>query len=151
MLNNRRTFYTLSGGIARKSRKYVKNTMKNSNRLRVKHFVGPMFQFWWISCLERRRNMQFCTSISVHAWSVRCIQLFAILRTVACQAPLSEISQAKTLEWVTIPFSKGSSRPRDRTHVSYIGRWILYHWVTWEVLLLSICFPNFSTNMKSWL
>ena len=40
------------------------------------------------------------------------------------------ILQARTLEWVAISFSRGSSQPRDRTHVSYvscIGRWVLYH------------------------
>ena len=26
--------------------------------------------------------------------------------------------QARILEWVVVPFSRGSSRPRDRTHVS---------------------------------
>ena len=34
-----------------------------------------------------------------------------------------------------MPFSRGSSQPRDRTHVSYvscIGRQILYHGATWE-------------------
>ena len=39
------------------------------------------------------------------------------------------ILQARILEWVATPFSKGSSWPRDRTHtsyVSYIGRQILY-------------------------
>ena len=40
----------------------------------------------------------------------------------------------KILEWVDISFSRGSSWPRDRTHVSCIGRQILYHWVTWEAL-----------------
>ena len=39
---------------------------------------------------------------------------------------LHEISQARTLEWVTISFSRGSSQPRDRTKVPCIGRWILY-------------------------
>ena len=37
---------------------------------------------------------------------------------------------ARTLEWVVISSSRGSSRPWDRTCfscVSYIGRWILYH------------------------
>ena len=29
------------------------------------------------------------------------------------------ILQARILEWVVIPFSRGSSWPRDRTHVSY--------------------------------
>ena len=42
------------------------------------------------------------------------------------------ICQAKILEWVAISFSRESSWPRDWTHVSCIGRWILYHWATWE-------------------
>ena len=45
----------------------------------------------------------------------------------------------RILEWVTIPFSKGSSQPRDQTHVSCVfstGR-ILYHWTTWESPLVS--------------
>ena len=29
--------------------------------------------------------------------------------------------QARILEWVAFPFSKGSSQPRDRTHVSHIA------------------------------
>ena len=42
--------------------------------------------------------------------------------------PLSmEIVQARILEWVVIPFSSGSSQPRDQTCVSGIGRRILYH------------------------
>ena len=45
------------------------------------------------------------------------------------------ISQARILEWVAISFSKESSWPRDRTRISYIGRWILYHWATREALL----------------
>ena len=31
------------------------------------------------------------------------------------------ILQARILEWVAIPFSRGSSQPRDRTWVSYIA------------------------------
>jgi len=31
------------------------------------------------------------------------------------------ISQAKILEWVAIPFSRGSSQPRDRAQVSCIA------------------------------
>ena len=30
------------------------------------------------------------------------------------------ILQARRLEWVAIPFSRGSSRPRDQTQVSHI-------------------------------
>ena len=36
------------------------------------------------------------------------------------------------MEWVAISYSRRSSRPRNRTCISCIGRWILYHWATWE-------------------
>ena len=42
------------------------------------------------------------------------------------------ILQVRTLEWVAIPFSRRSSRPRDQTQGFCIGRRILYHWATWE-------------------
>ena len=32
------------------------------------------------------------------------------------------ISQARILEWVAISFSRGSSQPRDQTHVSCVAR-----------------------------
>ena len=47
-----------------------------------------------------------------------------------CSSPGSSvygISQARILEWVGIPFSRGSSRPRGPTQVSYIDRQIFYH------------------------
>ena len=34
--------------------------------------------------------------------------------------------QARVLEWVAISSSRGSSPPRDPTHISCIGRQILY-------------------------
>jgi len=43
---------------------------------------------------------------------------------------LSGILQARILEWVVDSSSKGSSQPRDRSHISYvscIGGQILYH------------------------
>ena len=36
------------------------------------------------------------------------------------------ILQAGILEWVVIPFSRGSSQPRDQSHVSCVGRQVLY-------------------------
>ena len=42
------------------------------------------------------------------------------------------ISQARILDWVVISFSRRSSRPRDRTCVTCIGGWILYHGATRE-------------------
>ena len=45
-------------------------------------------------------------------------------------SPVHGIFQARILECVAISFSRGSSRPRDWTHVPYIsclGRQVLYH------------------------
>ena len=44
------------------------------------------------------------------------VQFFATLWTVGHQDPLSmTFLQARILEWVAMPFSRGFSRPRDRT------------------------------------
>ena len=58
------------------------------------------------------------------------VRLFAAPWTVACQTLLSMgILQARTLEWVAMSSSMGSSQPREQTHMSYIsciGRYVLY-------------------------
>ena len=61
----------------------------------------------------------------------------AILDSHDCSppAPLHGILQARILDWVAMPSSRGSSRPRDGTLVSYVsctGRRVLYHRTTWE-------------------
>ena len=61
---------------------------------------------------------------------------------------LHKISQARILEWVAIPFSRGPSRPRDGTRVSCassMGRWNLYHHATWEARLRAQHSTNYST------
>ena len=40
------------------------------------------------------------------------------------------IFQARTLEWVAFPFSRGSSQPRDRTQVSHIAGGFFTSWAT---------------------
>ena len=61
-----------------------------------------------------------------------CVWFCATPWTEARQAPLSVgILQARILEWVAVLSSRGSFRPRDRTHascISCISRQILYHW-----------------------
>ena len=46
------------------------------------------------------------------------------------------IFQARVLEWVAISFSRGSSRPRDRTQVSCIAGRRFYHLNTREAYFL---------------
>ena len=46
------------------------------------------------------------------------------------------ILQTRILEWVAISFSRGSSQPRDWTHISFTGRQVLYRWATNKALSL---------------
>ena len=67
----------------------------------------------------------------------RCAKLLQSCPTLCnpmdCSPPGSSVQgtfQARVLEWVAISFSRGSSSPKDWSHVSYvscIGRWVLYH------------------------
>ena len=61
------------------------------------------------------------------------------------------ISQARILEWVALSFFRGSSRPRVQTHVSYIGRWILYHWATREAPVNWLKKHNFSYHREEFI
>ena len=56
-----------------------------------------------------------------------------------CRPPGSlvhEILQARIMEWVAMPFFRGSSRPPDRTWVSCIAGRFFTIWATREALLL---------------
>ena len=96
----------------------------------------------WISSLANLRTYslridckvlkQLSTHTRTHTHLLCCAQLLRHVRlcatpwTAALQAPLSMgIFQARILEWVALPSSRGSSQQRDRTQVCPIaGRFI---------------------------
>ena len=92
------------------------------------------------SLFSQAHNCLICRSFV--AYSLSHVLFFAIPWTVACQVPLHGIFQATVLEWVAIFFSKESSRPRDWTHVSCIGRQILLPSATREASLLIEASPK---------
>ena len=62
-----------------------------------------------------------------------------------CSPPGSSVHgivQARILEWVAISSSRRSPQLSDWTHISCIGRRILYHWATREAQLLSYLSKN---------
>ena len=62
---------------------------------------------------------------------------------VALQGPLfMRILQARILEWVPVPFSRGSSHPRDWTQVSHIAGRFFRVWATREAHLLTQIKPQ---------
>ena len=98
---------------------------RNSNFNSVSHWPRGLSSLI-IFC--KRNVLLHCDIVTVMSDSV-------IPRTVIRQAPLSVgLLQAGILEWVAISFSRGPSQSRDQTHISCTGRWILYHWASWEAL-----------------
>ena len=80
------------------------------------------------------------------------VWLFTTPWTVAHQAPLSMgILQARILEWVAIPSSRGSSWPRDQTCAScascIAGRLFTF-WATGEVLPVLFGEPQIIVTCK---
>ena len=75
------------------------------------------------------RLPKMSTSESLESVNMLCYMYCAVLSlfetpwAAARQAPLSMglILQARILEWVVMPSSRGSSRPRDQTCVFYIS------------------------------
>ena len=77
------------------------------------------------------RNNEFLCLLSCFSH----VGLFAMLRTVACQAPLSMDSTGKGTGKGCHALLQGIFRTRDRTQISYIsciGRQVLYRCATWE-------------------
>ena len=82
--------------------------------------------------------------------SLSCVRLFATPWTVACQALLSMgFPQARTLRWVAIPFSRGSSRPRDQTQVSCTAGAFSTIWATREAHHVWVLGDNSALSLDS--
>ena len=79
------------------------------------------------------------TKGSLVAWKSNCsslslVQLFVTPWTVAS---VRGILQARILDWVAIPFSRGSSQPRDQTWVSHIAGGFFSIWATRDTSLVA--------------
>ena len=65
-----------------------------------------------------------CVCVCVCVCACACSVMCGLCNPVDCSPPGSSVCgilQARILEWVAIPFSRGSSPPRDRTWVSCIA------------------------------
>ena len=84
---------------------------------------------------------KFRTQPNLHLWlAVLCFvpqSCPTLCNPINCSLPGSSVHgifQAKTLEWVAIPFFRGSSQPRDWTQVSHIASRFFTIWITRETL-----------------
>ena len=104
-------------------------------------FSFPIFPYFFLNFLPEKfgqvsnlttiLSFSFLVNMCMHSQLLGCVQLF--VTHGACQAPLSMgFLRQEYRSGVAISFSRGSSQPEDRTHISCIDRQILYHWATWE-------------------
>ena len=104
-------------------------------------FLLSHVSIWSMYCCASTKGWEsrvsYSTTLLIFFWFCMCA--CSLTHVWLCATPpgssVHGIFQARILEWVATSSSRGSSWPRDRSHVSGIsctGRQILYHWVTWE-------------------
>ena len=113
------------------------------------NYIAPYYLTWGITKAFVIVGVCYTPTNYAHvpAQSLSPIQL---CNPLDCSPPGSSVHgilQARILEWVAISFSRGSSRPRDRTRLSCISRWVLYHWAIKEASQQTILFIKFSWNI----
>ena len=92
------------------------------NGIDVSYKLGKMLWVFVCVCV--------CVCVCVSVCAQLCLTLWDPLDCSPPGSSVHGISQAWILEWVHIFYSRGSSQPRDGTHVfcvSCVGRQILYH------------------------
>ena len=104
----------------------------------------PSSRNWVPSFCHHSRYHVLCVCVCVHACTRMhvCSVVFNSLwphGLFSTSASVDGIFKAIILEQFAIFFSRGSSWPTDRSHVSWVDKQILYHWATWEAKYHAAC------------
>ena len=96
----------------------------------------------WVCSSDLPSNSCVCVCVCVGACVHMCVLVAQSCLTLCdpmdCSqpgSPVHGILQARILEWVAIPFSRGSFQPRDWTPGLLHYMQILYHWATRDRLV----------------
>ena len=93
----------------------------------------PVKRLTYISFMKQYLKVNLYTHMGVCAKSLQLCP--TLCDPMDCSPPGSSmhgILQARILEWVVMPSSRGSSQPRDQTCVSYLAGGFFTDWATWE-------------------
>ena len=99
-----------------------KTSQKKSEMKQNKIMSQPNGSNWYLQNVLFNSS-KVHTEVHMCACVLSCftgVQLFVTPWSLP-DSSVHRILQARMLEWVAMPISKGSSWPRDRTHVSYIS------------------------------
>ena len=92
------------------------------------HISFQIFVFFRKIPRSRLLDCICCCCLVAKSYLTLCDPMF----TCSPGSSVHGIFQARILGWVVMPFSRGSSHPRDRTRVSCIGGRCFTVWATWE-------------------
>ena len=92
-------------------------------------------------------SLWVCMCLCVNMCVCQSLSLVRLCDPIDCSPPASPVHgilQARILEWVVIPFSRGSSLPRNWNQISCIGGRFFTFWDTKEALCEYMCIGNLS-------
>ena len=109
--------------------------------------------FYFCVCSSDSHNHRLVIRKSLCLVSQSCLTL---CNPMDCSLPGSSVHgilQARILEWVSMPYSRGSFQPRDLTHISHITSRLFTLWATrksLDILQLKNTLTKYLTdNLKS--
>ena len=103
-----------------------------------KYFKILLYCYFEQTLLKQKQSYIYELYVNIYATCVcmcdkslqLCLTLCDPMDSSLSGSSVHGILQARILEWVAMSSSRGSSQPKDRTHVSYvsrIGKQVLYH------------------------
>ena len=111
---------------------YFTNCFRKQTSLALAILVSPQQELFSIlSVIKEMIDIWACRKVKV----LNTDSCLTLCNPMDCSLPGSSVHgmlQARTLEWVAISSSKGSSQPRDQTQVSSTAGRFFTIWATWE-------------------
>ena len=92
------------------------------------HWSTEVFNVWWSGW----KQGAFHNTYQFSSVSQSCLTLCDLMDCSPPGSSVHGILEAEILEWVAMPFSRGSSQPRNRTQVSQITGRFFTVWATRE-------------------
>ena len=83
-----------------------------------------------------------CVYVCVYVYTHSCLTLCNRMDCSPTGSSVQGILQARLLEWVAVPFSRGSSQPTGQTQVSWIAGRFFTIWVTREAQKVLVAKPS---------
>ena len=132
-------FFTFHGRLGYWRRK--KETYRRVWRLKKHHLAARKAYVLKRNALRLFLYSSLCVCVCVCVCMLFSQSCPILCSPMDCSPPGSSVHWIlqTILEWVAIPFSRGSSQPRDRTSVSWIAGRFFTNWATREALWIFLC------------